>query len=172
MATAALARVEEFSASTGSEAASHVGLGSNQWVVQISGDYELDRPVMLTSASAQVLAAPLDDWRVGVHSYLQAVTATRRLFAERIADTLEERYLHQSSMRPIRRDPDLVQLVNLGSIAKTVALSRLTMHEPHRPLWLYVLQLLTGERPAAGADGLDAATAAWRAWGRRHRLIP
>lgn len=123
------------------------------------------------TSSAQSMIAPITDYRDQVRSHQYAISGIRRRAAESAADLLEQRHAHRSTMRAVGRDPLFTQLESLGAIASSVALARLASR-PHRPLWLFVLQSMTGARPAQGSQGLNDAVQAWRAWGRQHGLIP
>lgn len=123
------------------------------------------------ASSAQNAVGPVVDFRDQVRLYQRVLANAKRHAAESVADALEDRHAHRSAMRAVARDPVFAQFTHLGSAATSVALRRLT-DESHRPLWLYVLQSMSEARPAHGADGLDAATRAWRDWGRQHGLIP
>ncbi len=121
--------------------------------------------------SAQEAVAPIACSTDSVRWSQRALAFVRRLVAESLADSLEERHAHRSSMRAVSRDPVLGQFAGLGDSATGVALRRLGDRR-YRALWLYVLQSMSDARPARDADGLDAATRAWRDWGQRRGLIP
>jgi hypothetical protein len=121
--------------------------------------------------SAQEAVGPIADFRDQVRWSQRALAYLRRRAAESVADALEERHAHRSSMRAVARDPVFAQYMSLGADAASVAVRRLGDRR-YRALWLYVLQSISQDRPAQDAEGLDAATRAWRDWGRQHGLIP
>jgi hypothetical protein len=120
---------------------------------------------------SQASVSPVADFRLAVRLFQRMLADAKRQAAESLADGLEDRHAHRSSMRRLGEDPRLAQFVGLGSAATSVALRRLGERR-HRPLWLFVLQSMSDARPAQGVDGLDGAARAWRDWGRGHGLIP
>lgn len=143
------------------------------WRVGLPEGYESEPTIgwPTWTYSAQSMIAPIMDYRDQVRSHQYAISGVRRRAAESAADALEQRHSHRSTMRAVVRDPLFAQLASLGEIASSVALGRLASR-PHRPLWLFVLQSITGARPAQGSQGLNDAVHAWRTWGRQHGLIP
>ncbi len=107
-------------------------------------------------------AAEADYYEVAPH--LAAIWA-----AQILATKLEDVASGRSSMRRIRRLPLYRSLLELDQPAVSVALERL--RGTSRPLWLAFLRDAVVDRPAEGSESIDEAAAAWRDWGRHHRLV-
>ena len=80
---------------------------------------------------------------------------------------LRDRPFVQYHERP--RRPAWRGLEALGSAAIIAGLRRL--EEGNTPVWLMFLQDATGERPAAGTEGISEAAAQWRRWGQARGLM-
>jgi len=91
-----------------------------------------------------------------------------RVLLDRLAGELEHDTAHLSVARRASRHPAFQELAKLGPIGTRVALRRLARSPS--PVWLYFLQHVTGERPAASTSSVDEAVRLWREWGKQRGL--
>lgn len=104
--------------------------------------------------------------------YIDALThgtRMKRTVAMAYATNLERDARHLSRVRGVRKHPFFDYLAHTGRLGVSVALQRLSGE--NRPLWLFFLQEVTGERPAAGAPDADEAANRWQSWGRARGLL-
>jgi hypothetical protein len=93
----------------------------------------------------------------------------QQALADRLADILEHDSEPLSVIRRAARNPVFSELQELGGSAVGVALDRLRGR--HRPLWLFFLQRVTGERVARNSSSVDDAAAMWRRWGAERGFV-
>jgi len=75
---------------------------------------------------------------------------------------------HQSSITTICTNPAYQKIIGMGKTALPFILSDLQRTQDH---WLWALDAIVDEDPAAGSEDSNEAIAAWLKWGKRHGYL-
>jgi hypothetical protein len=92
---------------------------------------------------------------------------TERVFRE-LADAWVRDVPYASDKHTMVTHPYYLQIIGLGPPAVRLLLRELQRSPNH---WLWALQAITRQDPAAGQTNLRQAIAAWLAWGKSQGLV-